>query len=51
MCGFFSITDAAGLGIVQDETFVARAHKTTKCISTMSILADVLVFLAFIDVF
>jgi hypothetical protein len=46
-----SPTDAIGLSVVQDETLVAGAHKTTERISAMSILADVLVLFAFINVF
>lgn len=44
------ITDAIGLRIVQNEAFVTGAHKTAERIGTMSVLTDVLVFLALVDV-
>jgi len=44
-------TDAISLCVVQDKTLVAGAHKTTERISAMSILANVLMLFAFIDVF
>lgn len=47
---FVSITDTAGLGIIQDEAFVARAHEATERVSAVSVLTDVLVLLALVDV-
>lgn len=44
------ITDATGLGVVQNETLIAGTHEATEGVGTVSILTDVLVFLALVDV-
>lgn len=44
------ITYAIGFSVVQNETLVTGAHKTTKRISTVAILTNVLVLLAFVNV-
>lgn len=45
------ITDAACFHVVQNETLVARTHKTAKGIGAMTILTYILMFLALVNVF
>lgn len=43
--------DATGFRTVQDEAFVAGAHKTTERVGAVPVLADILVLFTLIDVF
>lgn len=46
-----SVTNATSLRIVQDKAFIAGAHETTECVGAMPILANILMFFTFINVF
>lgn len=46
----FNDTYTTGFSVIQNKALVAGAHKATKSISTMTILTNILVFLAFVDV-